>query len=85
MVAGVFVYLSYVLWGATTAARYLRVQNPLFAATAVVAVGACALLVPRDGLLGAATAVLLTFGFECIGLGVVLAVALRAIRRGPVT
>ena len=77
MVAGVFVYVAYVLWGATTATRYLRVQTPLFAATGAVAVITSATLVPRLGLQGAATAVLVTYAFQSVALAATLVVALR--------
>ncbi|MGH7317348.1 MAG: lipopolysaccharide biosynthesis protein, partial [Candidatus Rokuibacteriota bacterium] len=60
MVAASVSYMASFLGYALTAARLLRVQMPLFAAVAAVALIASATLVPRAGVLGAAQATLVT-------------------------
>lgn len=58
MAAAAASYAASFLGYAMTAARLLRVQLPLFAAVAAVALGASALLVPGGGVRGAAQAIL---------------------------
>src|SRR5262249_26231587 len=61
-----------------TAARYFRVQLPLFAGTALVSAGACVVLIPRFGLLGGALAATAGAGFQ---VAASTAVVLHAVYR----
>jgi hypothetical protein len=64
------------LWYAMTAARLFRVQMPLFAWVAAVALVACAALVPSNGVLGAAQASVATCAANLLGVGAVSVCAL---------
>lgn len=70
-------FVCSVLGYAMTAARYLRVQPPLFAAVGLVTALASAALIPRRGLPGAALALVLAALFQLAGSAGVVAHALR--------
>ena len=70
-------YVSSFLGYGMTAARFFRVQAPLFGALAAVNALTCAVLVPRLGLTGAALATVVT---ALAGLVLSLAVIHRALR-----
>jgi O-antigen/teichoic acid export membrane protein len=61
-----------------TAARYFRVQIPLFAMVAGTAAAACFWLVPGSGLLGAARALLVAALAQVFGTGLLIVHAIRA-------
>lgn len=61
-----------------TAARYFRVQIPLFAMVAGTAAAACFWLVPGSGLLGAARALLVAALAQVLGTGLLIVHAIRA-------
>ncbi len=56
MIVAAFNYVGSFMGYSMTAARYFRVQLPLFAGVAGVLTAACAVLIPRAGLTGAAQA-----------------------------
>jgi O-antigen/teichoic acid export membrane protein len=60
-----------------TAARFFRAQVPVFAATLLAIAAACAVLVPRHGLIGAAWATAVGAFVQAIGSAVVIHYALR--------
>jgi len=70
-------YVSSFLGYGMTAARFFRVQAPLFGSLVALNALSCALLVPRLGLLGAALATVVT---ALAGLALSVAVNLRALR-----
>jgi O-antigen/teichoic acid export membrane protein len=76
MLAGGIGYVASFLWYAMTAARLFRVQMPLFAWVAAVALVACAALVPSNGVLGAAQASVATCAANLLGVGAVSVCAL---------
>ena len=76
MLAGGIRYVASFLWYAMTSARLVRVQMPLFAWVAAVALVACAALVPSNGLLGAAQASVATCTANLLGVGAVSVYAL---------
>jgi O-antigen/teichoic acid export membrane protein len=76
-------YVASFLGYGMSAARYFRAQLPLFAAVALVTAAACAVLVPRFGLVGGAVACLVAAAVQVVGSGAVLAHALS--RRAEVT
>jgi O-antigen/teichoic acid export membrane protein len=61
-----------------TAARYFKVQIPLFACVVAATAGACWWLVPGYGMLGAALSLLIAALVQLAGTAVVLAHAVRA-------
>lgn len=71
-------YLASAAGFAMTAARRFAEQLPLFVAVVGASALACALLIPRFGLLGAAYAALLAAGVQLLGSGLVVFLALRA-------
>lgn len=79
MTAAAFSYVGYMCWNSATAARCFDSQVPLFATAIVVTLGACALLVPRFGLIGAGLAVLVSALVQLIGSTLIL---VRAVRSG---
>jgi O-antigen/teichoic acid export membrane protein len=81
MVAAGIEYIAIFLDFGMSAARYFRVQLPLFAAVTVTAVLACFWLVPLYGLRGAAMAVIITTVVRAIGSLVIVVYALRALPR----
>ncbi len=78
MAASAILYMSHFLWAGVTAARYFRVQAPLFGASIALSAVTCTLLVPRFGLMGAAAAVFTVAVFHCIAVGVILRIAVHA-------
>jgi O-antigen/teichoic acid export membrane protein len=64
-----------------TAARYFRIQAPLFAAVAGITTLACAILVPSNGIMAAAQAGILAALSSVLAAAVVVAVAMR---RAPI-
>ncbi|MFQ4142454.1 oligosaccharide flippase family protein [Chlorogloeopsis sp. ULAP02] len=66
-------YLSSFMGYGMTAARYFRIQLPLFAAATISSTVACFLLIPRLGLLGAVIALLIAVIVQAIiSYGVIL-------------
>lgn len=78
--AGVGYVASFLGYGMTSA-RSFRVQLPLFAVVALSVAAACALLVPKTGLVGAAQASLVGALLNLAGSAVVVAHALHAVGR----
>ena len=64
-----------------TAARYFRAQVPVFFATMLTTAAACAVLVPRYDLIGAALAMTAASVVQAIGSAAVIAHALGGLRR----
>jgi O-antigen/teichoic acid export membrane protein len=81
MAAAAMGYLASMLGYAMTAARYFKVQAPVFALVVGVNVAACALLVPSRGLIGAAWAMVIALGVQLLSAAAVTAHAVRAARR----
>ncbi len=77
MIAAAVGYVGSFLGYGMTAARQFKVQAPLFATAGVCTAAACALLVPRSGILGAAYASIVTAVVALLGGGAVTARALR--------
>jgi O-antigen/teichoic acid export membrane protein len=67
MVAGGIGYVASFLGYGMSAARYFRVQSPLFAVVAISTAVSCFLLVPKLGLLGAAQATVVGAGTSLLG------------------
>ncbi|MBD2387480.1 oligosaccharide flippase family protein [Cylindrospermum sp. FACHB-282] len=78
MVVAAITYISNFLGYGMTAARYFRVQMPLFTAVASISAIACLWLLPKWGLLGAAIALLIAV---IIQTGFSLAVILHALHK----
>ena len=78
MVAGALAYVGTFLNTGMVAARRIGAQTPLFVAVAAAGFAACAVLVPRYGLTGAAWAVLLSQAVQVAGAGWILASAMKA-------
>jgi O-antigen/teichoic acid export membrane protein len=78
MAAGAVAYAGSFCGYALTAARLFKVQLPLFATTALACAAACAWLVPRHGLAGAAVAWGLALLLEVLSTTAVLERDLRA-------
>jgi O-antigen/teichoic acid export membrane protein len=81
MAAAAMGYLASMLGYAMTAARYFKVQAPVFALVVGVNIAACALLVPSRGLIGAAWAMVIALGVQLLSAAAVTAHAVRAARR----
>jgi O-antigen/teichoic acid export membrane protein len=79
MVAASFTYLSSLIGVGMTSARYFRIQAPLLGVVTVVLAGACAFLVPRMHLLGAAYATVLAMSVQLLLSVLVVGWALRAL------
>lgn len=82
MSAAAVYYMGSFLGYSMTAARYFRVQMPLFAVVAGSAALSCFLLIPTYGLYGAAAAVLITALVQLIGS---LAIVIHAWRTNAST
>lgn len=84
MAAGIAYIASFLGYG-MTAARYFRVQTPLFAVVMAISTAACFFLIPTGGLRGAAVALIIAASVQMVcSLGVVVH-ALRTLsgaRRG---
>ncbi len=76
MVAAGIGYVSSFLGHGMTAARYFRIQMPLFALVTTISATACFWLIPSSGLLGAATSLIVAAIVEA---GISLAVILHAV------
>jgi len=79
MVGAGAAYLASFLGYGMVAARCFRVQLPLSAAVAGITALACAVLIPADGLRGAAVALLIAAVVQGVGSAFILAHALRGI------
>lgn len=77
MAAAGVAYVASFLGHAMMAARLFRVQMPLFAGVAGTALVTCAALVPAHGLVGAATANIVTITAQLLGVAAVTVYALR--------
>ncbi len=80
MLAATLLYVSSFLGYAVTAARYFRVQMPLFLITTGITALGCATLIPRFGLRGAGLALILSATTQCAGMAFILAYALHRAR-----
>jgi O-antigen/teichoic acid export membrane protein len=90
MIGAGVAYLATVLIDALTAARGFRIQVPLAIAAALIQIIACAFLVPAQGMIGAAKALVLARSFQLVGNGLALSIILRrpsppAPQSGPFT
>lgn len=83
MVAAGLSYVASLLKFGITAARYFRVQIPLFIGSVIATTVACVVLVPKAGVLGAAIAAALGIAFQLAGTSGILIYAISAIRRKP--
>ncbi len=72
MIAAAVGYIASLLGYTVTAARYFRVQTPVFVVVGLVTAAACAVLVPRGGLNGAAWAVLIAMLCQLVLLAAVI-------------
>ena len=73
MVAGAISYMSSFLGYGMTAARYFRVQTPLFVIVTAISAIACLWLLPTQGLIGAAKALMVAAIMQAIfSLGVII-------------
>jgi O-antigen/teichoic acid export membrane protein len=72
MVAATISYVASLGGYAITAARYFRIQIPLFAVVAGTSAAMCFWLVPRAGLLGAAISLLVASVVQLLGEGLVI-------------
>ena len=70
-------YLASVFGYAMTAARYFTIQVPIYAVSLVAVTAACALLIPRHGILGAAWATAIMFAVQLPMKGAAVWYALR--------
>ncbi len=77
MIAGGFYYAFSFLGYGLTAARYFRVQLPLFTLVAATSALACFWLIPSFGLLGAALALIISTVIQGLGSAVIIMHALR--------
>jgi O-antigen/teichoic acid export membrane protein len=77
MIAGGFYYAFSFLGYGLTAARYFRVQLPLFTLVAATSALACFWLIPSFGLLGAALALIISTVVQGLGSAVIIMHALR--------
>ena len=80
MIAAGLEYISSFLGTGITAARYFRVQVPLFATSAVVMAIACFILIPIQGLAGIPTAMMMTGVLRIVLCLAVLAHALHKLK-----
>ena len=80
MVAGGIAYVSSFLGYTMTAARYFKVQLPLFTLVAGTTTAACLWLVPQWGLVGAAWALIMAAVVQAAGSAAVVLCALHRIR-----
>jgi O-antigen/teichoic acid export membrane protein len=83
MVAGTAAFVGSALDYGLTAARSLRAQAPLWIVMVAVTAAACAVLVPRHGLVGAAAGAGVGYAVQAAGAGWLLARALRRQRATP--
>jgi O-antigen/teichoic acid export membrane protein len=73
MVAAAISYMSSFLGYGMTAARYFRIQMPLFVLVASISAVACLWLLPKQGLLGAAIALIIANAVQAVfSLGVII-------------
>jgi O-antigen/teichoic acid export membrane protein len=80
-IATALIYVASILGYTMNAARYFRAQVPVFMLTAAVTAVACAVLVPRQQLRGAALAI----GFATLCQGAVsAAVIVHALKNGRI-
>jgi O-antigen/teichoic acid export membrane protein len=77
MVCAALEYIASFLGTGITAARYFRVQVPLFAASAVMTAIACFILIPTQGLMGIPLAMIVTALLRIVLCFAVLAHALK--------
>ena len=80
MLAAALSYLAAFLGNSMTAARYFRVQVPVLLACLLTNLLACAILVPANGILGAAWAICVTMLVQIVLTMMVIVHALRRIR-----
>ena len=73
MVAGAISYMSSFLGYGMTAARYIRVHTPLYVIVTAISAIACLWLLPTQGLIGAAKALMVAAIMQAIfSLGVII-------------
>jgi O-antigen/teichoic acid export membrane protein len=81
MVVAAITYVASFLGYAMTAARYFRIQMPLFALATSVSAIACFWLVPTMGLLGAALALMMAAIVEISFTAIVIVYALHRLKK----
>jgi O-antigen/teichoic acid export membrane protein len=84
MIAAALGYVATILGHGMTAARSFRIQIPIFAAVAVVSLGAAAMLVPAYGVMGAAQASVVAALVNLLGAGAVNLYTLRRLSAAEV-
>ena len=72
MVAATFSHLAAFAWYGVTALRKFKVQVPVFVAVVGVQIVACALLIPRFGLVGAALSLVVAYFIQFVSLSTVV-------------
>lgn len=80
MLAGGVGFVASVLGYGMSAARFFRIQLPLFTAVTVCILIACAVLVPKLGLVGAALATLIASFAKLVGSGAIIYFALNRLQ-----
>jgi O-antigen/teichoic acid export membrane protein len=80
MIAAGITYVAALTGYGITAARYFRVQIPLYALVATAGAAACWWLVPQMGLIGAAWALCIAALTQLVGGAIVVLYAMRANR-----
>jgi O-antigen/teichoic acid export membrane protein len=80
MIASALAFVSTLLSFGLTAARYLRTQTVLYAASTVALVIACIVLIPTGGLYGAATALLISRAVHLVGCTIVILHVFRRLK-----
>jgi O-antigen/teichoic acid export membrane protein len=83
MIAGTAAFVGSALDYGLTAARSLRAQAPLWIVMLAATAAACAVLVPRYGLVGAAAGTFVGYVVQGLGAGWLLVRALREQRGAP--
>jgi O-antigen/teichoic acid export membrane protein len=84
MFAAALSYVASFLGYSMTAARYFRIQMPLFALVVISLTVACAVLIPINGILGAAQAMVVSTAVQLMGSVVINIYALRSLSNdGP--
>ncbi|HZW04295.1 MAG TPA: lipopolysaccharide biosynthesis protein, partial [Anaerolineaceae bacterium] len=81
MIASGLAYVATFIFYGLTAARYLRVQTALLVLASVVLLAACWILVPRSGLMGAATAMVIARAVQLLGALLALLIAAPSVAR----
>ncbi len=81
MFAAALSYVASFLGYSMTAARYFRVQLPLFAVVVITLTAACAILIPINGIVGAAQAMVISTAVQLVGALGINVYALRSLTK----